>query len=233
MYEFACLPFGLSSAPRVFTKLMKPVVAQLRKQGIRLIIYLDDILIMAETETLANQHAQTTCNLLEALGFVINYQKSNLIPSKKMEFLGFLVDSQALTLALPRDKIRRVKKECQNLLDLQVVTVRELAKVLGHLTSTIQAVFPAPLHFRHLQECKNKALGLSHTYEHPFKLTIQAKEELVWWRDNLDAWNGKALVSGSSDAFTQDWSKVRGYAFPPFALVGRCLKKLLDQSVPF
>jgi hypothetical protein len=117
---------------------MKPVVAQLRKQGIRLIIYLDDILIMAETETLANQHAQTTCNLLEALGFVINYQKSTLIPSKKMEFLGFLVDSQAPTLALPRDKIRSVKKECQNLLDLQLVIVRELAKILGHLTSTIQ-----------------------------------------------------------------------------------------------
>jgi hypothetical protein len=75
---------------------------------------------MAETDTLANQHAQTTCNLLEALAFVINYQKSTLIPLKKMEFLGFLVDSQALTLALPRDKIRRVKKECQNLLDLQV-----------------------------------------------------------------------------------------------------------------
>ncbi|CAB3983318.1 Hypothetical predicted protein [Paramuricea clavata] len=80
-----------------------------------------------------------------------------------------------------------------------VVTVRELAKVLGHLTSTIQDVFPAPLHFRHLQECKNKALGLSHTYEHPFKLTIQAKEELVWWRDNLDAWIGKALVTGRPD----------------------------------
>jgi RecG-like helicase len=84
---------------------MKPVVAQLRKQGICLIIYLDNILIIAEAETLANQHAQTACNLLEALGFVINYQKSNLIPSKKMEFLGLLVDSQALTLALPCDKI--------------------------------------------------------------------------------------------------------------------------------
>ena len=44
---------------------MKPVVAQLRKRGVRLIIYLDDIL-MAETETLAKHHAQTTCNLLEA-----------------------------------------------------------------------------------------------------------------------------------------------------------------------
>ena len=101
MYEFACLPFRLSiaSAPRVFTKLMKPVVAQLGKKGIRLIIYLGDILIKAEI--LANRHAQTACNLLEALGFVINYQKSNLAHQRKMEFLGFLVNSQAMTLALP------------------------------------------------------------------------------------------------------------------------------------
>ena len=146
MYEFACLPFGLSSAPRVVTKLMKPVVAQLRKRGVRLIIYLDDILIMAETETLAKHHAQTTCNLLEALGFVINFQKSILVPSKEMEFLGFLIDSRTMTLALPREKIRKG----QHLIDLQVVTVRELARVLGFLTSTIQVVFPAPLDFRHL-----------------------------------------------------------------------------------
>ena len=164
-----------------------------------LIIYLDDILIMAETETLAKQYAQTTCNLLETLGFVINFQKSILIPSKEMEFLGFLVGSQTMALALPWEKIRKVKKECQHLLDLQVVIVRELAKVLGHLTSTIQTVFPAPLHFRYLQEDKNKALDLHHTYEHSIPLTTQAKEELVWWRDNLEAWNGKALVSGSPD----------------------------------
>ena len=49
MYEFACLPFGLASAPRVFTKLMKPVVGLLRQLGIRLIVYLDDILIMGHS----------------------------------------------------------------------------------------------------------------------------------------------------------------------------------------
>ena len=37
--------------------------------------------------------------------------------------------------------------------------------------------------------------------------------------------------SEAVDAFSQDWSKVRGYAFPPFALVGRCLRQLLDQYV--
>jgi hypothetical protein len=63
--EFCCLAFGLSTAPGVFTKLMKPVVGAVRPRGIRLIIYLDDILIMAESYNLALLHAASTLNLLE------------------------------------------------------------------------------------------------------------------------------------------------------------------------
>ncbi len=37
-YKFTCLPFGLSCAPRVFTKIMKPVVSYLRSRGVSLII---------------------------------------------------------------------------------------------------------------------------------------------------------------------------------------------------
>ena len=81
MFEFACLPFGLSSAPRIFTKLMKPVVAQLRKQGIRLIIDLDDILIMSKTLDLANQHAQTTCTPLKSGEVKLNSNPNNRIPA--------------------------------------------------------------------------------------------------------------------------------------------------------
>ena len=42
-YQFNCLPFSLSCAPWVFTKTTRPVVAQLRELGVRLIIYIDDI----------------------------------------------------------------------------------------------------------------------------------------------------------------------------------------------
>lgn len=34
LYEFQCLPFGLCSSPRVFTKLLKPVLARLCHQGV-------------------------------------------------------------------------------------------------------------------------------------------------------------------------------------------------------
>ena len=43
-YEFTCLPFGYSLAPRVFTKVFKPIISHLRLPGLRIIIFLDDIL---------------------------------------------------------------------------------------------------------------------------------------------------------------------------------------------
>jgi hypothetical protein len=76
LYEFQCLPFGLGSAPRDFTKLLKPVIAFLRRLGMRLIIYLDDILIMNQREQELLQDGKTTVNLLEHLGFIINVKKS-------------------------------------------------------------------------------------------------------------------------------------------------------------
>lgn len=72
LWDFACLPFGLASAPHTLTKLVKPVVAQLRKMGIGLIIYLDDMLIMAVFRDLAIQHTTMAVNLISSLGFMLN-----------------------------------------------------------------------------------------------------------------------------------------------------------------
>ena len=118
MYEFACLPFGLASAPRVFKKRMRLVVELLHQMhGHQTDIFLDDMRIMSQSRDIALQHASTARDLLQGLGFMINYMKSVLIPSTKMEFLGFVVDSITLSLALPRDTIRKVRKEFQALLD--------------------------------------------------------------------------------------------------------------------
>jgi|LakMenEpi03Aug12_release.lakeMendotaPanAssembly.Ray.scaffolds.fasta_scaffold1041129_1 hypothetical protein len=49
IFGFRCMAFGLAPAPRVFTKLMKVVVVSLRKKGIRLVIYLDDLLFFSKS----------------------------------------------------------------------------------------------------------------------------------------------------------------------------------------
>ena len=103
LYQFTCLPFGLSSSGRIFTKAMKPVIAFLRATGIRLLIFLDDILIMASSHKLAMQHTDLVIQVLTSMGFVINFPKSILIPSKVLPYLGFEVKSDLIKLFLPRE----------------------------------------------------------------------------------------------------------------------------------
>src|SRR5205823_14204249 len=49
-YYFTCLPFGLMTSPRIFTKILKPIIKMARAQGIRLVAYLDDLLLMASSK---------------------------------------------------------------------------------------------------------------------------------------------------------------------------------------
>lgn len=40
-YKFVCLPFGLASVPRTFTKILKPVTNFLKSQGVKMVVYID------------------------------------------------------------------------------------------------------------------------------------------------------------------------------------------------
>lgn len=74
LYQFNELPFGLSSAPFVFTKLGKPIVNWLREKGIRVVIYLDDFLIFGCTSAECLKNTKEAASILEVLGFLINWE---------------------------------------------------------------------------------------------------------------------------------------------------------------
>ena len=116
IYQFMCLPFGLSSAPWVFTKTLKPVLVLLRETGMRLVAYIDDILILVESKETALNHAEGMVYLLECLGFVINQDKLVFIPSQTIEFLGLTIDTINMELLLPPHKIKMIRAESRKLL---------------------------------------------------------------------------------------------------------------------
>ena len=66
-YQFKALPFGLCSAPRIFTKVLKPVAAFLRRKAIRVLIYLDDFLLLAATVEEAVKNTQLVVSLLQSV----------------------------------------------------------------------------------------------------------------------------------------------------------------------
>ena len=130
-YQFQALPFGLCTAPRVFTKLLKPVITFLRTRNIRLLIYLDDILIVgSDIKTLKEQTGQVL-DLLQGLGFIINFEKSVLTPFPVMEFLGLLVNSRTMMFYLPSHKVTKTIELCKSLLQNRTASLRELAQLLG------------------------------------------------------------------------------------------------------
>ena len=103
--------------------------------------------------------------LLENLGFVISIEKSCFIPTQTLEFLGCVVNIQAMTLLLPDWKVESMKSHCSYLLELHEVSVKDLSQLIGKLTASIQAIFPAPLHYRHLQHLKHQALAQQKGYD--------------------------------------------------------------------
>ena len=214
-YQFTCLPFGLSCAPWVFTKVMKPVVIFLRARGMRMIVYIDDILLMADTAAQAVSHLEALTFLLTGLGFIINVQKSITTPSQQIEFLGLKVDSVSLHLSLPGEKLHHIRMEVRQHLQRPQVTARQLAQLLGKLNAASQAVLPAPLFYQSLQGDLQRVLNLTNqNYDALVSLSPQAQEELTWWQEKLAQWNGKALLCRpqtmtiTSDASLQGWGAV-------------------------
>jgi hypothetical protein len=108
LYQFNCLCFGISSAPRVFSKLMKVIFAHIRRMGISAFYYIDDSLIEADSPYLCTNQSQTLMTMMENLGFYINYEKSNLIPSTRIEYLGHLIDSVIFKVYLPDEKVEKI-----------------------------------------------------------------------------------------------------------------------------
>ena len=90
-YQFRVLCFGLTTAPQVFTRLMAPISAILHRYSIRMLRYLDDWLILAESRTTCLQARDRLLQVCEELGLQVSFRKSSLIPSQDMTYLGMQI----------------------------------------------------------------------------------------------------------------------------------------------
>ena len=149
------------------------------------------------------------------LGFHIHPEKSVFIPSQKLTFLGFVLDSIAMTVMLTEEKVQRILSICASLLKTQMPTIRQVAEVIGILVSNFPGAQYGPLHYRHLERDKYLALVASGDYGGEMQLSPPALAELQCWRDNAqtlkrDIQHAHPRTSAQSDASTLGWGAVFG-----------------------
>lgn len=160
IYQFTCLPNGVSAGPRIFTKLMKPVFAALREKGHRITSFIDDTLICNSSRRGCLDSLHDTLQCLRQLGFHINLEKSVLVPTQTIEYLGNIIDTKSMTVSLPERRILKIMHACESLMDKGKEKIREVARVTGLMVAATPALPLGRLHYRKLE--REKIFALKH-----------------------------------------------------------------------
>jgi len=107
VYVSTVLPFGLSSAPHVFTQVLKPLEKHWRHHGICIAVFLDDGWGIDKDSQVCSIVVDAVRTDLFKAGFVTNEDKSVWIPWQRLDWLGITWDSARGTIDISELKIRR------------------------------------------------------------------------------------------------------------------------------
>ena len=187
-WQFTVLPFGLSTSPRVFTKILKPVLAYAHLHRVKLHMYLDDWLLNPGTRQEAHEQTSWLRSLCQKLGLVINLEKSDLIPSQVSTYLGIELDT---SVGLARPSLKRLTNwlsVAEGFTAQQSPPAVQWLQVLGHLVSLEKLVPYGRIRIRPIQW--QLRLQWNQSKERSSKLIpldLQSRLAILWWtnRENL------------------------------------------------
>ncbi|CAB4038826.1 Hypothetical predicted protein, partial [Paramuricea clavata] len=186
LYKFVCFPNGLACCPRMFTKLLKPVYANLRQQGYESSGYIDDSYLQGDDFADCVANVKVTVHMFDSLGLITHPEKSVLIPTQRLTYLGFILDSKEMKIYLTPEKTDRLIKLCVDILKKPKSTVQEIASLVGMMTASFPAVMYGPLHYRSIDMDKNEALKKSKgNFNSSMTLSSSSIEDLHWWSVSL------------------------------------------------
>ena len=190
-YCFTVVPFGLSYAPYIFTKVLREMVKYCRSHCIKIVMFLDDGWGTNSNRHLFSADAVFVKNSLLKAGFVINLEKSIWEPVQKLEWLGLFWDSERFSLYIPDRRVDDLRCSLIELFShLPKVTARKLAPCVGKIISILPVIGNnARLMTRRCYVVIENRLSWDSTIcleSNDFCIT-----ELNFWRQNIDLLNVK------------------------------------------
>ena len=150
-YQFKALPFGLSTAPLEFPVVAKEMKLVAIHKGVRIHQYLDDWLVRATSHQVCLQHTQDLVKIYQELGWLVNLEKSELVPKQIFDFVGYQFDLTTGRVRPTPDRWQNLQDKILEMLSLPACPVRQFISLIGLLTATEKQVYLGRLHMRPIQ----------------------------------------------------------------------------------
>ena len=149
VFENNILAFGLPAAPGQYQLLNSVGINFLRRNGIKITLYLDDRLLVVTPESEEQRQKlleeEVICKevwvvaaTLVAMGGFVNIEKSEFKPTQRIEFLGFILDTEKETVEIPEGRWQVLKKRMQEAQSKPTVELKLLERIRGTQASMVE-----------------------------------------------------------------------------------------------
>ena len=189
-FIFTVLPFGMSSAPYIFSKLVRTLVHYWRGLERRVVTFLDDGIGGSPDYASCLVHSRLCRSDLDSAGFFVNLQKSVWEPSQVGTWLGFHLDFNLNFITVPLPKITKLHENISRILALRFVNAKDLASVASQLNSMFLAIGNI---VRLMSRAMYAQISAQNSWFSNFYLEDSVVEELVFWQSSVDHLNGRRI----------------------------------------
>ena len=191
LFVDTALPFGLRSAPKIFTAVADALQWVVRSRGVRYTAhYLDDFIVVGAPGS--DECAKGLDLLLDAcreLGVPIAEHKVEG-PVTRITFLGIEIDMVAMELRLLQDKLQCLAALVSDWRSRRSCRRQELESLIGHLSHACKVVRPGRRFLRGMIEL----LAVVRKCHHHVHLNTAFRADLEWWHAFLTPWNGVSVL---------------------------------------
>ena len=181
-WTWRLLVLGLHDAAHVFTRLLAPLMAQLRKEGIRCLIYINNFLLTAASKQLALEQEKRVFELFCKCGWIFKPAKRSGEPSQVCKFLGLEVDSRDMTFNIPACKLEKIKSRLELVKARRTCRVRELAREVGTLQSVHLPTGPI---VTVMTQSLYVAITKAASWSSFVAMDEMARYKVRWWLDQI------------------------------------------------
>ena len=189
-YSFVVLPFGLSTAPYIFTKVCRVLVKHWRACGVKIAIFIDDGIGADGSRDKCKVASKFVRNSIELSGFVVNDEKSEWNPIQLAVWLGLEINTKVYALKITEKRVTKVLGKARQMSRKRFTSARQVSSIAGGIESqsivlgSVTGLFTREM-YRFIAQCP--------TWDRREVIPAGIYTELNFWQENLPVLNMRYL----------------------------------------